>query len=1122
MHKFGLIIPFVISWLFPCNSHGQIHSKLATGDWYKIAVTESNIYAISGSDLESYGISLSNVDPNKIRLFGNPGGILPQANSAPRPLDLEEISIKIIDGGDGSFSTSDKIIFWAEGPDKITFNENSKLFEYEKNIYSDTSFYFININQSAGKVIQNQNSIIGSFPIINTHLTYFRHELDQVNIRQSGRAWYGEKFDTQTLNQTFTTNINNWIEGSTAKLISSVMAASFNPSKFIVKMNEAEIGTHQISNIPEGTYSIKGIEDNQQFTSILSAPNGTNLEVNYIYEKQNGSAYLNYFLIQVEQFITYNSSPLIITIPKQAQPISTLQATFEGANLNLWDITNLNNVQNLDFQINSNLIANINTDTTAHLVLFSSSQQLPTPKFISKITNQDLHNITSTELLIITPPEFLTQALDLKSYKLSKGISTEVATTYQIYNEFSSGRKDITAIRDFAKYLYNHAGLKYVLLFGKGTYDYKNIDENNNSFIPIYESRNSLSPLYTYGSDDYIGFMEDNEGDWLENLQGDHTMDIGVGRLPVKSKEEAQAVVNKIIKYNSKNSIGDWKKKIYFVAENGDSNIHQRDAERLSILIDSTYSSYDPQKIYVDAFPIEVYPGAIKAPQVNEAINNTIDNGALIVNYTGHGSEKQWAQSSILTMDMIDRFTNENSLPLFVTATCEFGRHDDGNLISAGEELVIKPNAGAIGLITTSRPVFATSNYVLNLAFYNEVLSTNMGEYKTLGDIFKATKNNSLSGPNNRNFSLLADPSLKLAYPEMQVQLDSVNNNPVQVTDTLKALEKAVISGSIRYPNGTIINSFNGEVLIKFYDRPTNKKTLGNFDSPFDYVVRDNFIFNGKSTIVNGKFNFELIVPLDINYQPEKGKVSMYAISTDSLDATGANISLVIGGSSSNPIEDNTPPIINLYLEDTTFQNNSLVSANSLLLAHIFDNSGINLSKSQVGHHIVFILDNEEPISLNDYFEYDINSFQKGKLAYPLQNIKPGNHIIKLKAWDAYNNYSEKEIIFKVASEQEVIISDVSVFPNPMLNHANFSFKHNLSGNDITVNLKILNRAGQAVYSKETIYHNANATINDLQWDGKNQTGQKLAEGLYIYHINIRSNNSEATNSYFGRLITVN
>ena len=1104
------------------NSYSQTHSVLATGDWYKIAVTESNVYAISGSDLESYGIILSQLDPNKIRLFGNAGGMLPQANSTPRPLDLEEIAIKIIDGEDGSFSTTDKIIFWGEGPDKISFNENSIVFEYENNIYSDTSYYFLNINQSLGKRITNANSIIGSFPIVNSHLTYFIHEVDQVNIYKSGRSWYGENFANQTIDQTFTTNIKSWISGSTSKLISSVMAASLNQSKFIVKVNGSETGTHLISNIFEGTYSIKGIEDNQVFSTILPSANGSNLEVNYLYENQNGYGRLNYFIIQVEQPIDFNSSPLVITIPKQAQTISTLQSTIEGSNLNLWNIANLNNVQNIDFQINSNLIANINTDTTVHLVLFSTNQQLSTPEFKSKISNQDLHGISSTELLIITPPEFLTEALELKNHKLSKGIPTEVVTTYQVYNEFSSGRQDVTSIRDFTKYLYDYAGLKHLLLFGKGTYDYKNIEENNNSFIPIYESRNSLSPLYTYGSDDYLGFMEDNEGEWLENFQGDHTMDIGVGRLPIKSKEEAQAVVNKIIKYHSKTSTGNWKKKIYFVAENGDSNIHQRDAENLSVLIDTTYSAFDPQKIYVDAYPIEVYPGKKTAPQVNKAINNAIENGALIINYTGHGSDKRWANSSILTMDMIDAFSNEYNLPLFVTATCEFGRHDNGKLISAGEKLVIKPNAGAIGLITTGRAVFSTSNYAINLAFYNEVLSTENGFYKTLGDIFKVTKNNSLSGPNNRNFSLLADPSLKLAYPETQIQLDSLNGNAMQVADTLKALDKTTFSGTIRNPNGSIIDSYNGEVLIKFYDRPTHKKTLGNFDSPFSYVVRDNLIFNGKSTISKGKFNFELIVPLDINYQPENGKVSMYAISNDSLEAIGANVTLAIGGSNANPVADNIPPSIDLYMEDTTFQNNNLVSANSLLIAHISDNSGINLSKSQVGHDIVFILDENEPVSLNDYFEYDINSYQKGKLIFPLQNIKSGTHIIKLKAWDVYNNISEEEIRFKVAPEQEVVISEVNVYPNPMTTLANFSFKHNLSGNDITVQLKILNRSGQTVFTKKIVYDDANAIINNLHWDGRNTNGQKLVEGLYIYHINVRSNISGATNSYFGRLMTIN
>jgi peptidase C25-like protein len=1120
MNRFGLILLLICIGFFN-KSQAQINSVLATGKWYKFAITESGIYEINGSQLESIGIPISQIDPAKISLFGNSGGMLPQANSDTRSVDLEEIAIKIIDNGDGKFDSADKIVFWGEGPDKTYYDEIQQLFIYENNFYSDSSFYFLNFDRFLGKRIK-QSTIEGSYPSVDTYQAYDVHEVDQTNILKSGRSWYGEKFDSN-LDQTFSSSLKDWVTGSTAKIFSSVMSSSFADSKFTITINGVNAGTQQISSIPEGQYSIKGVEENGYFGVNLPESDGSNIEINYLFEKQNGLGYLNYFLLQVEKNILLENNFSILTIPKKSQDISTLSATGISSSVELWNVVDFNNVETIASQIiNNQLLSNINTDTTTYLVLLDPNKNLSKPNYIKQIRNQNVHGISSIDLLIVTAPEFLSQVLELKAHKLNQGIITEVVTTNQVYNEFSSGRQDVTAIRDFTKYLYENAGLKHLLLFGKGTYDYKNIDEKNNSYVPIYESRNSLSPLYSYGSDDYLGFMDEEEGEWDENLAGDHTLDIGVGRLPVKSTEDAEAIVNKIIKYYSNSTIGDWRKKIYFVAENGDFNIHQRDAERLSTLIDTTYSAFNPQKIYIDGFPIEVFPSTTKAPLVNEAIAGALESGAFIMNYTGHGNEDQWAKSNVFNRDMIDELKNDNFYPLIVTATCEFGRHDDANQISAGEELVIKPNAGAIGLITTSRPVFASSNYKLNLAFYSNVLATENGVYKTLGEIFKETKNNSLSGPNNRNFSLLADPSLKLAYPQNLIQLDSLNGVKLKQKDTIRALENVTFSGSLRNSNGSVLTSYNGEVSIKFFDKLTEKQTLGNFGAPFEYGERDNFFFSGKSTVTDGQFQFTFIAPLDISYQVKEGKVSMYSVATDSTDASGASTSIAIGGSSSNPAADTTPPLINLYMEDTTFQINDLVSANSLLIIHLYDESGINLSKSQIGHHTTYTLDNNEPISVNDNFEYDLNSYQSGKIILPLQEIAPGDHILSVKTWDVYNNSSTEKINFRVALNQEVYISDVSVFPNPISENATFTFKHNLSGNDISVVLKIINRSGQTIFYKEMLYNNSNPFIDDISWDGRNSSGYKLTEGIYIYNINIRSIDSGASNSFFGRLMTVN
>ena len=1123
MRKAVFLFTFlIILCLVKTTGKAQPHSVLASGNWYKVAITETNVYSISGSYLENNGISISNIDPEKIRVFGHPGGILPQSNSTFRYSDPEEIAVWVIDGGDGSFDPSDKILFWAEGPNNIDYDETTDLVSYENNFYSDTSYFFLNFNQAIGKRVEQATPVAGDYPIVDSHIIYFVHELDKVNILSSGREWYGEKFDGD-LDQTFETNINNWVPGSQAKLTSSVMASSFNPSTFTVSINSTEVGSHSISNIPNSQYGIKGQNDFNVFPFLLPALSGDNLEINYKFEKQGGLGYLNYFLVQAEQDLSLSNSPLKILLAQKPNDISTIQISNAVNNIVVWDVENFNSVKEVGGAVNSSIWkANIETDTTSWLCAFNPEGEINSPAFVGSVDNQDLHGISSIDLLIVTPPEFKAEAEILKDYKIGRGIETEVVTTNHIYNEFSAGRQDVTAIRDLAKYLYENAGLKYLLLFGKGTFDYKNILEDNLSFVPIYESRNSLSPLYTYGSDDYLAFMEASEGEWNESISGDHTMDIGVGRLPIKSKEEAETIIEKIKRYESSSTTGQWKKQVLFVAENGDGNLHQNDAEKLSTLVDTTYYSFDPKKIYVDAYPIEIYPSKTEAPQVNEAIEEAINNGAFIINYTGHGDEGQWAKSDIFNTDMIEGLNNNPHFPLFITATCEFGRHDDTDIISGGEELVVKENNGAIGIITTCRPVFAPSNYALNLAFYNEVFSKVNGQYKALGDIFSATKNNSLNGPNNRNFSLLADPSLKLAYPEKLLQLDSLNNNPLQLTDTIGALEKVRFTGTVRNTNGNMNETFSGTAYIAVYDSPIMLKTLGNFEDSFEYKERNSALFKGSSEIKNGHFQFEFVVPLDINYQPQTGKISMYALANDSTDASGALVSVFMNGSSTNPQIDTTPPKIELYMEDSTFQGNDLVSSNSMLIATLSDENGINLSKSQVGHSITYTLDQQDPIVVNDYFEYFPDSYQSGRLLVPIQNIEPGHHILKLRAYDVYNNAAEEEISFKVTSKEKAVITELSAYPNPMTTQATFTFKHNLNGEELVVTLQVLNRIGELVYSKETQYLEAPSIIDDLKWDGRNVTGQKLVEGIYPFKVIVRSISSGAQSAHFGKLMIIN
>lgn len=1101
----------------------QSNSVLANGTWIKLSVSTNNIYKINYTDLQAYGVNPAIIDPATIRIFGNGSGMLPQANSIARPSDLNEIAIAVVDQGDGTFNSGDYILFYGSGPDVIEYDSFSKAFNYQNHLFTEQNYYFINFNQSTGKRINDLASQAGGAIITNAYSVYV-HENELINILHSGRQWFGELFDLET-NQSFSTGLIEIESNTDIKLISAVMSSSLQDANFKVELNGIQLGEQAIASNPQGTYATKGTMAIDTFIVNKNIIDNSPLEVTYTFQKEFGVGYLDYFLLQVKTKLKYTGEPLSFYLGDLAEQANiTLSIADCPSGLMLWDISNHNSAAKIPFNQNGSIITFNTSNTSSKFILFDPLATQARPENNQLLENQNLHASSSTDLLIVAPSIFQTQASTVANLRSAEGLAVKVVTPEQIYNEFSSGMPDITAIRDYAKYLFDNANLKYLLIFGKGTYDPKDILASELNKVAIYESRNSLQPLATYGSDDYLGFLEDSEGEWTENGAGNHTLDIGVGRIPAINESEANNFVNKLIKYQNSSAIGSWRKEVLFIAENGDQNIHQRDAERLATLIDTTYALFNTNKIYVDAYPIVVNPGSKRAPQTNDAIFEAINRGTLIVNYTGHGNEVQWANTRIFDRKVIDSLENNTFLPLFVTATCEFGRHDDTGERSGGEELIVKNLTGAIATITTARPVFASSNYQLNLAFYKQVFEQSGGEFLRLGDIFLGTKNNSLNGVFNRNFSLLGDPSMRLSYPNQLITIDSLNGNILTNSDTLKALEELTFAGSIRKANQSVDNSFNGELEITFLDRSSTKQTLGNLGAtPFIYKVRENILFRGKATIVNGVFSFTTVLPKDISYNPASAKIALYAQKTDStVDASGANIELLVGSSSISPIVDNTPPKIKLYLGDTTFVDGHVVNPSTLLIAKLSDEFGINTSSSQVGHSITYSLDGGQPTVLNEFYSSSIDNFTQGWIYYNLPTLSNGTHTISFTAWDTSNNSNAAYLEFYVSENGRIVISDLSNYPNPMRESTNFTFAHNLAGEEIEVTLEIINTSGQQIYLQSRSYVSAPTVINDWYWDGRNASGGKLNNGIYLYGIIIRSKRSNLAQKQYSRLFITN
>jgi hypothetical protein len=784
----------------------------------------------------------------------------------------------------------------------------------------------------------------------------------------------------------------------------------------------------------------------------------------------------------------------------------------------------------------------VHADTLREYVALNPAGNFPKPEIISSegdlgsVPNQNLHATGPTRLLIVTHPLFRQAADSIALFhQVKDNMSVLVVTTDQVYNEFSSGAPDVSAVRDFAKMVYdrsndNQIRLKYLLLIGDGSYNNHSRTSGNSNFILTYQSESSLNASTSYVSDDFFGFMGNDEGG-SETMEA-FSLDLGVGRLPAKTEYEAMVLYRKILNYNSSRNMVDWRNNILFVGDDEDGNIHMNQANSLADWVRNTYPQFVIKKALLDAYKQVATSTGARYPDVNRIIYDNIHKGILIYNYTGHGGERGLAAEQILMREDLAKFTNSANLPLFVTATCEFSRFDDltddeGKLIestSAGETSLLNENGGSIALLSTTRIVYSDRNHYLNTKFYHVVFTRDAdGHYNKLGDIIRMTKDSTGVQRNKLNFILLGDPALSLAIPEYIVQTDSLNGLDVSSTiDTLKAFSQVRISGHLEDINHNMLSNFNGTIYPSVFDKDLIVNTLANDGGdPLQFEAQENLLFKGKASVRNGNFSFEFQVPKDITYNFGLGKVVYYS-QDSSLDANGYFDQFIIGGTDYEAVQDEDGPEISLYLNDKNFLDEGISNTNPVIYAVISDASGINTVGNGIGHDITGVLDNNvsEPIILNDYFESDLDDYTRGKLSYPLSDLSEGWHSLKVKVWDVFNNSSEETIEFRVIASDDLIMSNAYNYPNPASQFTWFRFEHNRPGEELQVEIDVFDMGARQMAAIRQSVYTAGFSSEPLEWDLKDAGGNRLRQGIYPYRIRITDSNGQSTESFKKLVIT--
>ncbi len=1130
--RFRFLVLFVMLTALPAVAQEYVASSmLGSGRWIRLAVTEPGIYRIDFAQIKNMGFT----DPASVAIFGNNTGQLSFYNDGTEPDDLRQVALMTDRGSDNVFNEGDFILFYGEGTHRYIYNESTGYYDFLRHHYSDTAFYFITSRAGAALQVKTAGAAAGE-PVLfpNSTDVYFRYETEGSNLLRSGREWYQQVIPERE--NSVDPRFSNMITGEHIRYRARVLARSDSESRFILRQATQVIKTLIVPAVNpadlNGVYaSIVIAED-----SCLAASASPLFSVTYSGSGNTAATgYVDYIDIQGRAQLNYSDRQLFVSDSRTAGPGKLSRFSITGITaLSVWDVTDpfAPLIMESSFSAGTTTFT-AETDSLRKFVAFTTQHLLRPVIKSAVLPNQNLHSAPAADMVIVTHPLFAPYAQRIAEMHLSDdGTTSLIVTPQQIYNEFSGGIPDAVAIRNFLRMMRLKGNntpdaLKYLLLFGDGSYENKTPPPQNTSFIPTWQSVNSHVGVLSFTSDDFYGLLDDGEG------EADGFLDISIGRLPVTDTAGAGIVTRKIASYISASSQGSWRNVLCMVADDEDGNLHMTDAESLSAEASASAPALSVEKIYLDAYRQETSVTGNSYPDAVRAINDRIAAGCLIFNYVGHGSESGLAHERVIRTDNINSWKNKGMLPLFITATCEFSRFDDVEInpatgaissrTSAGEMVLLNPAGGGIGLMSTTRVVYSAPNFTLNRNIYDYAFTTAAdGKSMRMGDIIRQAKINAGTGMNKRNFLLLGDPALRLAWPvNGRVVTDSINSISVSLaTDTLKALSVITVSGHIEDPSGNLMTSFNGTVEPRVCDKPSSVSTLGNDGgSTMNFPVTGNIIFSGKTTVREGYFSFSFIVPLDINYSFGSGRVTYYA-RNDITDMNGNFAGLTVGGFSDIDINDTEGPQIRLFMNDTLFTGGGITDTSPSLLALIKDDSGINATGAGIGHDIIAWLDDDQSgaVSLNSLFRTDLGEHRAGSLTYQLLIPEKGEHTVSLRAWDNLNNPSSATLKFVVETSGKFRLTDLISFPNPAVAETRFAAGHNRPDTEIDITITVYNTSGQALRVIKEKVSTTGYRLPDILWDGCDGSGSRLARGLYIWRADAVTTEGERASSS-GRVI---
>ena len=1097
------------------------NSVLANGKFVKIKISESGVYKLTYEDLNSMGIT-----PANVRIFGYGGEVLEQSFILPKLDDLPENSIHMEKGSDGVFNAGDYILFYAKGVNKWAYDKTKGMFNHTTNTYSSYGYYFVTSDAGSAKKIEtitpqvpNNASI---FPITE-FVDYKVFEEDIYNLSTSGKEFYGKKFEDRA-NYNINFVFQNPVLTNSIKARLDVAAYSNEISSFVLKLGGNQGQNLQISRVSLGDSYEKGKGANGVFNF---TPQNETLDFSLSFNKPStiSVGYLNYLEVTARRYLKMTGSVM------QFQNVDYLgmnaynkfQISDADSKVQIWDITDAQSIKRIATEtIDKKLTF---TDSSIELKTYlaidpTAVNSFAKPEKVGVVPNQNLHSLQPAELVILTHPNFLAPAQRLaQAHRDLDQMKVAVVTTEEVYNEFSSGTPDATAYRWVMKMLYDRAlesGRssdlpKYLLLFGRGTFDNRKLLGlgSGENLILTYQAENSLVQTLSYVTDDYFAFLDDNEGTQVPS----HLLDLGVGRLPVTTTEEANNVVDKTIAYMDNTEKGIWKNQLCFVADDGDAALHMKQADSIAAVISRNNPAYHVNKIYLDSYVQEINASGESYPLARTNLHDLLRKGLLYLNYTGHAGNAGWTNENILTVNDV-KSQNNKLLPLWMGATCDFLQFDL-KLVSAGEQVVLNPYGGGIGIYSAARPVYASQNFTINRLFSEQLFKKTNGQHYRIGDVVAYSKNSIGSEINKLSYVYMGDPAVKLHYPTTY-NIKTTMINDKAGADTIRAMSVVNVKGIVDDGSGNKISNFNGDLYVEVFDKVQTITTLNNEkDGNMTYKYRPNILFAGKANVVNGDFSITFMIPKDIKYNYGGGRINYYA--NDELNKTEAQgyfENFIVGGTNLNVTNDNAGPQMQLYLNSESFVSGDQVNESPVFIAKLMDGNGINRVGSGIGHDLMLTIDNDPRQSyvLNDYFQSEQDSYSSGVVRYKLDNLENGKHTLTFRAWDLMNNSNTQSVDFEVMKGLTPNIFKVYNYPNPVKTNTRIIVNHDRPETVLNTRVDIFDLSGRRIWT----FEQSNADI--INWNLLGSDGRKVSSGIYLYRVSIKTKDSETyskTNKMF-------